>query len=590
MPLRKLSGAEIDDLVRQGCSAENWDYIEVAQRFTASGIRNCRFAGRITIGENVTIRNIGSRIADMHICDNARIEDTGLIETLGRTSFGVGTRVRVINEIGGREVPIYPDMTAQTAYVAAMFRDRPGVIKRFDEMVEREYVEPATGDMGTVGEGAVIMCCGILRNVTIDGAAYLEGVSILENCTIVSRSETTTYIGPDVKMYRCIAASGAKITNGSFMENCFVGGATKVAALSATNSLIFSNSQCENGELCSVFAGPFTISHHRSTLLIAGMFSFFNAGSGTNMSNHLFKAGPVHQGVFRRGVKLGSCSYVMLPSLLGPYNTVIGHHRNHPDTDEFPFSLLLENNGESFLMPGINLGSYGTARDISKWMGRDSRDKSSPDIINFDENNPFITQKVLQAIGTINRLLAKEEVETHLYKRVKIRTTMLKRGLKLYLLGKDRFLGSMMARREERVVTGYPAADLTDGTGTWLDVAGMYMTHKAMDIILDWLESGEDCSLEKLKGSFSALYTNYKAYAANWAQSVIEEELGTAASAEDVSDAIRRARIAATKLMKMVEDDERRERDITMATSYGVDAADDVGRMADYYAVRGIEP
>ena len=80
---------------------------------------------------------------------------------------------------------------------------------------------------------------------------------------------------------------------------------------SASDSLFFSNSQGMNGEASAVFAGPFTVTHHKSTLLISGMFSFMNAGSGSNQSNHMYKLGPIHQGILERGAKTTSDSLFM---------------------------------------------------------------------------------------------------------------------------------------------------------------------------------------------------------------------------------------------------------------------------------------
>lgn len=588
-PVRKLTAAEISTLAERGCCADDWNGIEVTEGFDASSVRNCRFRGKVTIGAKVFISNIGGYIANMRIADGAYIENTGVIETTGESTFGIGTQVKTINESGGREVPIYPALSAQIAYLTAIYRDHPKAIARINEMVEREYIAPVRGDIGLIGEGARITGCGTLRNVVIDGDAIIEGCEMLNNTTIVSKTARRTYIGPGAKMFDSVAASGAVVTNGGLLQRCFVAGATKVSALSGADSLIFSNSQCENGEVCSIFAGPFTITHHRSTLLIAGMFSFFNAGSGSNMSNHLFKCGPVHQGVFRRGVKLGSNAYVMLPALVGAYTTIIGRHRGHPDTDDFPFSMLIEDGDGTYLVPGVNLGSCGTARDIVKWVKRDIREESSPDVINFNENNPFITQKILRAIDISEQLLSKEEVDVHNYHRIKIKATMMKRGLRLYQLARDRCIGSMMARREDRVATGYAIADTVDGTGSWIDAAGMYMPKKAMDMILDWLENGTDCSLAALQGNMEALYRNYKHYAANWAQSILEEDLGRKATAEDISAAIQRSRIAAPKLLKLIEDDERRERDAILSASYGLDADDDFCRMEDYNIVRRID-
>ena len=81
---------------------------------------------------------------------------------------------------------------------------------------------------------------------------------------------------------------------------------------SAENSVFFANSEAFHGEAVSVFGGPYTVTHHKSSLLIAGMYSFFNAGSGTNQSNHMYKLGPVHQGILERGSKTGSFAYLLM--------------------------------------------------------------------------------------------------------------------------------------------------------------------------------------------------------------------------------------------------------------------------------------
>lgn len=90
------------------------------------------------------------------------------------------------------------------------------------------------------------------------------------------------------------------------------------------------------------FAGPFTVTHHKSTLLIAGMFSFMNAGSGSNQSNHMYKLGPIHQGALERGAKTTSDSYILWPARIGAFSLVMGRHVNHPDTSDLPFSYLIE--------------------------------------------------------------------------------------------------------------------------------------------------------------------------------------------------------------------------------------------------------
>ena len=118
-------------------------------------------------------------------------------------------------------------------------------------------------------------------------------------------------------------------------------------------SLFFSNCQGENGEACAIFAGPFTVTHHKSTLLIAGMFSFMNAGSGSNQSNHMYKLGPIHQGTMERGAKTTSDSYILWPARVGAFSLVMGRHVNHADTSNLPFSYLIEQRNTTYLVPGV---------------------------------------------------------------------------------------------------------------------------------------------------------------------------------------------------------------------------------------------
>jgi hypothetical protein len=113
-------------------------------------------------------------------------------------------------------------------------------------------------------------------------------------------------VGSGVVAHDFIIAESSKVDGGAILGRTFVGQGCLVGRqYSAENSLFFANSEAFHGEACSVFGGPYTVSHHKSSLLIAGLFSFYNAGSGTNQSNHMYKLGPVHEGKLERGCKTG---------------------------------------------------------------------------------------------------------------------------------------------------------------------------------------------------------------------------------------------------------------------------------------------
>ena len=48
---RNLTEAEIDTLIAQGCCAENWSDVTVAEGFDASKVWHVRMSGKIRIGE-----------------------------------------------------------------------------------------------------------------------------------------------------------------------------------------------------------------------------------------------------------------------------------------------------------------------------------------------------------------------------------------------------------------------------------------------------------------------------------------------------------------------------------------------------------
>ena len=158
-----------------------------------------------------------------------------------------------------------------------------------------------------------------------------------------------------------IVQSGAVVEDGAQISRTFVGQGVKLSrGFTCSDCLFFANSHCENGEAVSVFAGPFTVSHHKATLMIGAMFSFMNAGSATT--------------------KCGSGSYMMLPVKVAPFTTVLGHHTSVIDTSLMPFSYVVESEGGSVLVPGANLRSIGLFRDMRKGQARRIW-QAGPDIV-----------------------------------------------------------------------------------------------------------------------------------------------------------------------------------------------------------------
>ena len=212
------------------------------------------------------------------IGDRTFIENVDIILADGVSTFGNGINVSVLNETGGCEVMIFDRLSAHTAYLMAQYKNRPVMIENLRKMIS-DYTDKVRSDVGTIGHDVIIADAGYIKNVRVGDFCKIEGASKLKNGSINSNQAAPVHIGVGVVAEDFIISSGSSVEDGVTLSRCFVGQACTLGHnYSASDSLFFSNCQGENGEACAIFAGPYTVTHHKSTLLIAGMFSFMNAG------------------------------------------------------------------------------------------------------------------------------------------------------------------------------------------------------------------------------------------------------------------------------------------------------------------------
>jgi len=513
MQYRNLNAVEITKLESQGCISDDWQDIFVHPKFSSDRVRNCEFSGKNHIGElnievtlqhglktkaglynscfyncsignGVFIKNIGNLISNYLIEDNVQIVNTNEIICSGESYFGNGTQVLAVNEAGGREVTIYNELSSQIAYLLCFFRHDQNLINSLNSKI-KAYRNTIKSDIGKIGTHAKIYNAGSILNVNVGDYAIVEGASLLNNGTINSSEKAPSYIGKDVIARNFISTRNAKVSDGVQITNCFIGEAVEVGGgFSAENSLFFANSQALLGEACSIFAGPYTVTHHKSTLLIAGNFSFYNAGSATNQSNHMYKLGPVHQGTLERGCKTGSGSYILWPGKVSAFTMILGKHYNNPDTSEFPFSYLIEDNGKSVLMPGQNMFNVGTCRDIQKWPNRDKRTSDLPlDLIHFDGLNPFTINKIVKGIEVLQALMKKAKPDTKalMYKGVQISVASIKRGITLYEQMLTTYVGDIIVNNYDKIENGNLSQ--SDKLSEWIDLGGLFIREDKLDAL-----------------------------------------------------------------------------------------------------------
>ena len=562
----QLSNNHIQTLIANGNRAESWQNIYIDENLDLNKIENCRFGGRVEIEAEVTLAD--STIVNYHICRGAKVLSTTRLETRHASKFGNGVKVAAVNENGGREITIYNGLTAQVAYIMAMYRHRKELIKnlfiRIDNATESQF-----SYMGVVGENSTIIGARFVREVMIGKDVTIEGASLVENATLLDG----VYVGIDVKAKDFIAVENSKIDFGATITRCFVGENVVMSnGFTAADSLFFASSHLENGEACSIFAGPYTVSHHKSSLLIAGLFSFFNASSGTNQSNHLFKSGAIHQAIHRRGTKFASNGYVMSPADEGEFTVILGHHIKHHDTSAMPYSYLVEKGGLSYLLPGFGLHSYGSVRDIEKWQKRDKR-VIRRDIISYNEYNPLIAGKVAVALDVLKAMLAENpEAELLHYNNTFIKRPLAERGIYLYGLYLTAAIGQMLK-------AGKSSATNCE---KWIDIAGQYIDKGVVDSALE----NNNITLEELNNTFRSFAEIYDNAAHGWALALLAKRLDKRPTTEDIAAAIAEADVARAELKKITDTD--RESDISpkMSIGYGIDSTEKDEILHDFNTVQ----
>ncbi len=541
--MRELTDREIAVLEEQGCMAEDWAEVLVDEDFSPSAMHNVVCYGHVEIGSTVgtievesgfvrrcgvrnavlrnvnigdgcLIENVRGHISNYDIGERCYISDVGVIVTQGDTNFGNGNMVSVLNEGGDGNVVIYDGLTAQLAWM--MLRN-----KNIRRMAMAEAADHNPTERGQIGDRTRITGVKELTNVVTGRACEIQGASRISNATLLSTDDAPTYIGTDAIVDNTVVANGATITDGAKVTHCFVGESVHIGkGFSAEASLFFANSYMDNGEACAAFCGPFSTSHHKSTLLIGGMFSFYNAGSATNQSNHAYKMGPIHWGVMDRGAKTASGCHILWPAHFGAFSMAMGKIATHPEVSLLPFSYVIASGEKTYLVPGVNLRTVGTWRDVGKWPKRDIRPLSARrDIIDFAFPNPYIVQAAVNGKKELANLLeGAGEREEYEYGNCVIKKESIVRGQRLYDIVIRLFLHNVL--KDNAIKDN---ADATTGN-EWIDMCGMLTPKCELERIEADIEHGAIETTEEILAILRLIHRDYPRNATAYAITLMQSE------------------------------------------------------------------
>ena len=577
---RQLTLNEIEILENNVCWAEDWQRVMVAEGFKPYNFHRVMFYGDIRLGEfnkrvevakgffkhsgindatlrNVTVGNdcliekVGNFINNYTIGDDCYISNISTLETLEGASYGAGSTISVLNEMGDGNVTLFRELNSQLAAFMVKYHNDRELMNRLKQLIDDE-VRISTPERGIIGNRVKIINTKDITNTVIKGDCEISGCARLNECTILSSEDASVFIGTGVICENSIICDGCSINNSVKMQDCFVGEACQITnGFTAEASLFFANSYMANGEACAAFCGPFSASHHKSSLLIGGQFSFYNAGSNTNFSNHAYKMGPMHYGTLERGTKTASGSYVLMPATIGAFSVCFGKLMHHPDTRCLPFSYLVAYGETMYLVPGRNITTVGLYRDIMKWPKRDKRSKqSNKSIINFDWLSPFTVGEIMQGIMILEALrqASGDNVSSYNFHEYVINASSLQKGLKYYDIALRIYMGAVL-KRQIKSLTPDPSrrgegseysgggngmenvsiplslargvGGEAVGKGPWTDLSGLLLPVTEEQRLIDDIKEGTIENITQVLDRFADINNHYSDYRWAWSYQMI---------------------------------------------------------------------
>jgi hypothetical protein len=219
-------------------------------------------------------------------------------------------------------------------------------------------------------------------------------------------------------------------------------------------------------------------------------------------------------------------------------------------------------------------------------------------MINFKLLSPYTIQKMINGRDLLCKLKATSggTSEYFTYHSVKISSSSLERGIKLYQMGIDKFLGNCLISRlrdkqlknvEELRAALQPQTDI--GPGKWVDLAGLLAPEETVQKVLSDIENDSINTLEHVDNNFRSIHENYPQYEWAWAVDILQKCLGKTIdkiTSDDVIDLTKKWKDAVVELDRLLYSDAGKEFTATAQIGFGIDGDEDT-KHSDFAAVRG---
>lgn len=444
---RRLSGSEIEILIRNGNTSDDWGKIFVSKEFDPALVKSSNFHGLIRmgklepfylefhnlrmqvgiynstiiscdLGDNVCINNAGY-LSHYIIGNEVMISNVNELATTDYSKFGNGIVkegenenvriwIEVRNENGGRRVAPFNRMLPGDAY---LWSNNPGdevLQKRFIEMTQKEF-DNKRGYYGTIGDRCVIKDCDIIKDVIMGTDAYIKGANKLKNLTINSDKERTSQIGEGcelvngivgfgcrifygVKAVRFVMAAHSQLKYGARLINSYLGNNSTISCCEVLNTLIFPNHE----------------QHHNNSFLCASLvMGQSNIAAGATIGSNHNSRGADGEIIAGRGFWPGLCVSLKHNSKFGSFAILAKGDYPFEMNIKLPFCLVSNDvkDDKLILMPGywFLYNMYALERNAWKFADRDQRTEKIQ-TIEFAYLAPDTVNEMFSAISLLANL------------------------------------------------------------------------------------------------------------------------------------------------------------------------------------------
>ena len=446
---RILTAYEIEVLVRNNNTSDDWAKIFVSNAFNPELVKNCKFFGLVRIGklepialeyhnvcmpvglynstiiscdfgDNVIVTNV-NYIAHYIIGNQVMLANIHELHTTNHSKFGNGIikegeeeAVRIwmelCNENAGRKIMPFNGMLPGDAYLWSKYRADAELMRKFKEFTERKF-DKQRGYYGKIGDRTVIKNTSIIKDVWVGSDAYIKGANKLKNLTINSSPAEPTQIGEGcelvngiidfgcrifygAKAVRFIMASNSHLKYGARLINSYLGNNATISCCEVLNSLIF----------------PAHEQHHNNSFLCAALvMGQSNMAAGATIgSNHNSRAadGEIIAG---RGFWPGLCVSLKHNSKFASYTLIAKGDYTAELNITLPFSLVSNEAGgnQLVIMPAywFMYNMYALARNSHKYIDRDKRINKTQ-YIEYNFLAPDSINEIFSAINILRKITA----------------------------------------------------------------------------------------------------------------------------------------------------------------------------------------